>query len=465
MTDAAYDVVAARKLASARHVLEGPPARDASEAATPAAGEPDTGHAMGSIEQAPTVRLTTLRVLAGLFAVSSVVLPGFGAIDLSVTWSSDWPQVLEAGWGLYATVLVGAAFALVAVRPRRSRPAVAQLVVATVALAVSAAAAAEPRLLWLVAGLAAQTAIVGALSVRAWDARPASRVQASSVLLVLAGLGLVPWLAYALDMWALNREDRSDSDVTLGIDHYSVQGAVGLALVLLPLLAALRRDVARSSPCAPGSSPCTSESCPTPGPMPPVASRGHGRAPRSPGGSPSSRRRSQRVSAPRWRAELRTTRLPCSRRLTHVPAVKRRYDRHMARKDAKLGLVQSVPLFSHCAKRELEAIASTADLIEVPAGMELVRQGGHSNELVIIAEGAVDVTQDGTSIRSLGSGDFFGEVALVTGGTRTASVTTTTPSTLLVLTDRAFWPLAEQMPSIQTSVLKTLADRLSPETV
>ena len=100
---------------------------------------------MGSIEQSPTVRLTTLRVLAGLFAVSSVVLPGFGAIDLSVTWSSDWPQVLEAGWGLYATVLVGAAFALVAVRPRRSRPAVAQLVVATVALAVSAPAADEPR--------------------------------------------------------------------------------------------------------------------------------------------------------------------------------------------------------------------------------------------------------------------------------------------------------------------------------
>ena len=142
-----------------------------------------------------------------------------------------------------------------------------------------------------------------------------------------------------------------------------------------------------------------------------------------------------------------------------------RYDRHIARKDAKLGLVRSVPLFSHCAKRELEAIASTADLIEVPAGMELVRQGGHSNELVIIAEGAVEVTQDGTSIRSLGSGDFFGEVALVTGGTRTASVTTTAPSTLLVLTDRAFWPLAEQMPSIQTSVLKTLADRLGPQTV
>ncbi len=197
---------------------------------------------MGSIEQSATVRLTTLRVLACLFAVSWVVLPGFGAIDLSVTWSSDWPQVLEAGWGLYATVLVGAAFALVAVRPRRSRTGVAQFVVSSVALFVSAAAATEPRLLLLAAGLATQTAIVGALSGRVRDAHPATRFQVSSPVLVLAGLGLVPWLAYALDMWALNREDRSDSDVTLGIDHYSVQGAVGLALVLLPVLAALRRD-------------------------------------------------------------------------------------------------------------------------------------------------------------------------------------------------------------------------------
>jgi hypothetical protein len=39
-----------------------------------------------------------LRATAGLFAVSWVVLPGFGAIDLAVTWSADWPQVLEAGW-------------------------------------------------------------------------------------------------------------------------------------------------------------------------------------------------------------------------------------------------------------------------------------------------------------------------------------------------------------------------------
>ena len=64
------------------------------------------------------MRRVAVRLLAGLFAVGWLVFPGFGAIDLSVTWDADWPQVLEAGWGLFFTVIVSAAFALVALGPR-----------------------------------------------------------------------------------------------------------------------------------------------------------------------------------------------------------------------------------------------------------------------------------------------------------------------------------------------------------
>ena len=56
-------------------------------------------------------------------------------------------------------------------------------------------------------------------------------------------MAVVPWLAYALPMWSLNRDDRSDGDVTVGIDHSSVQGALALVLALLPLSAALRGDL------------------------------------------------------------------------------------------------------------------------------------------------------------------------------------------------------------------------------
>ena len=76
------------------------------------------------------VRLIVVRVLAVLCALTWLVLPGFGLIDLSVTWDPDWPVVLEASWGLFMTVLVGGSFLAVAVRPSRAAPATVTLLVA-----------------------------------------------------------------------------------------------------------------------------------------------------------------------------------------------------------------------------------------------------------------------------------------------------------------------------------------------
>lgn len=60
------------------------------------------------------------------------------------------------------------------------------------------------------------------------------------MFVALAAVGALPWLAYAFDMWDLNRREVNDTDITNGVDHYSVQGGVGLALAVLPLLASLR---------------------------------------------------------------------------------------------------------------------------------------------------------------------------------------------------------------------------------
>jgi hypothetical protein len=178
-----------------------------------------------------------LRVLVAAFALSWLVLPGFGLIDLLVTWSASWPEVLEAGWGLFFTVLVAAPFVLVAVKPPVARPAIVQLAVATLALAISAVAAREARLGVFVAALVIETLLAAVLVPRPLESLT---VGVSRPLLALGGLGAVPWLLYAWHMWGLDRENRIDSDVTVGIDHYSVQGAVGVALALLPPLAALR---------------------------------------------------------------------------------------------------------------------------------------------------------------------------------------------------------------------------------
>jgi hypothetical protein len=195
-----------------------------------------------------------VRALAALVAASWIVVPGFGAPDLAVTWNEDWPQVLEAGWGLFATVIVGAAFVLVAVRPRASSRVAPQLVLAAVALALSAAIAREGRLLWFAAALALETAAVVALCRRIRpDGRPTGgRLDPSGPLLVLAVVGAGPWLAYALDLWALNRAELVDADLTLGIDHYSMQGALPLCLVLLSFLAALSSEARPFTPVCVG---------------------------------------------------------------------------------------------------------------------------------------------------------------------------------------------------------------------
>jgi hypothetical protein len=68
------------------------------------------------------VHLVAPRIAAAFCALTWLVFPGFGLIDLSVTWDSDWPVVLEASWGVFMTVLVGGSFLAVAVRPDARRP-------------------------------------------------------------------------------------------------------------------------------------------------------------------------------------------------------------------------------------------------------------------------------------------------------------------------------------------------------
>ncbi|MBA2297062.1 MAG: cyclic nucleotide-binding domain-containing protein [Actinobacteria bacterium] len=132
------------------------------------------------------------------------------------------------------------------------------------------------------------------------------------------------------------------------------------------------------------------------------------------------------------------------------------------RKDAKIELMRQVPLFAGCSKRELAEIAQLADELDLPSGRELIRQGERGREFFVLADGTVEVSRDGES-SALGAGDFFGEIALVSDVPRTATVTSTSPVRLLVITDRAFRNVLERSPGIQLKVLDALARRLAPQ--
>jgi CRP-like cAMP-binding protein len=129
-------------------------------------------------------------------------------------------------------------------------------------------------------------------------------------------------------------------------------------------------------------------------------------------------------------------------------------------RDEKLDLLQGIPLFAGLDRHHIERLGMLTEEVDVPAGKVLIRQGEHGDDLMVVVSGQVGVDRDGARINQLGPGEFFGEIALVAGGPRTATVTAQTPSRLLVLNRRDFHALMEEFPEVAVKVLLTLAHRL-----
>jgi CRP-like cAMP-binding protein len=134
-------------------------------------------------------------------------------------------------------------------------------------------------------------------------------------------------------------------------------------------------------------------------------------------------------------------------------------------KNTKVNLIRHVPLFAQCSKRDLEEIAQVADEIDLPEGKEMTREGAPGREFFVLLEGTADVRRKNRKVATLKGGDFFGEIALVSRSPRTATVTTTSPSQLLVITDGRFRSLLDHSPRIQLRILEALADRLAPSSI
>lgn len=177
-----------------------------------------------------------VRGVAVLFALTWLSVPGWGAIDLSVSWSADWNPVLSGGWGLFFSVLVAAPFLVVALRPTAAAPAVWTISVASGCLLVAAVISLEPQIvgliIWLLLGLVAVA--LPPVVERWYPVNLDIRVP----WLVLVAVTGVPWLAYAWVMAGRNRQHRPDTDFSSSVDHYSVQAALALALFALSVFAA-----------------------------------------------------------------------------------------------------------------------------------------------------------------------------------------------------------------------------------
>jgi CRP/FNR family cyclic AMP-dependent transcriptional regulator len=132
----------------------------------------------------------------------------------------------------------------------------------------------------------------------------------------------------------------------------------------------------------------------------------------------------------------------------------------MARRDAFTEHLASVPLFSACSKKELALVAKRAEDVTVEPGKVLVREGAAGAEFFVIVEGTAEVSRHGQKVADLGPGTFFGDLALLDKAPRNATVTATTPMELVVLGQREFAGLIDEVPGFAHKLLAGLAHRL-----
>src|SRR5438876_552191 len=106
--------------------------------------------------------------------------------------------------------------------------------------------------------------------------------------------------------------------------------------------------------------------------------------------------------------------------------------------DPRIAMLKAVPLFAECDDKQLAFIATQVDEVDFVAGRDLCREGASGGEFFVILTGTAEVRRQGRHLRELGPGDFFGEIALLDGGPRTATVTALGPMKCLVLSRGGF---------------------------
>jgi voltage-gated potassium channel len=116
------------------------------------------------------------------------------------------------------------------------------------------------------------------------------------------------------------------------------------------------------------------------------------------------------------------------------------------------------PVFGSLGPDDLAAIAPWFELQEVSPGVNLTGEGASGYAFFVLRDGRATVTINGIEVRTLGAGDFFGELAILGDGRRTATVTTATPSHVLVLFGTEFRRLQQEYPEVAAQIESALSE-------
>jgi len=117
----------------------------------------------------------------------------------------------------------------------------------------------------------------------------------------------------------------------------------------------------------------------------------------------------------------------------------------------------SVPLFEGLTKRQLKRLAGSAEVVDYMAGASVVREGDDGDSFFVVLSGQAKVTVKGRTVNRTLPGDHFGEISLLDGGPRTASVVTETPVTMMMLERAQFRKAVKEDPALALALLESLA--------
>ena len=117
-------------------------------------------------------------------------------------------------------------------------------------------------------------------------------------------------------------------------------------------------------------------------------------------------------------------------------------------------------MFSALSKRDLQLVARRAEDVRVAAGKVLVNEGETGHEFFVILDGTARVTRRGKRVATLGPGSAFGELALLDKAPRNATVVAETPMELVVLGQREFAGIIDEVPGFARKLLAGMASRL-----
>jgi CRP-like cAMP-binding protein len=128
--------------------------------------------------------------------------------------------------------------------------------------------------------------------------------------------------------------------------------------------------------------------------------------------------------------------------------------------DPKIEALGRVPLFAGCSRKDLEFLITRTDEVDVPAGQTLIKQGSPGDTFYLLLDGQATVQVNGRDRPALGPGSFFGEISILDRGPATATVVTTTPGRLMVMSHAQFRDAIKANDQLLAQVMSVMAERL-----